>query len=81
MTSAILGVVPKEQAGLASALLNASRQLGGVLGVAILGSLLPSSNDSLSFFVGMRTALLLVAIVFFCSGLLTVIYVHPNRRA
>lgn len=40
ITSAVLGAVPKERAGVASGLLNASRQLGGVVGVALFGAMM-----------------------------------------
>lgn len=40
MTAAMMEAVPPEQAGLAAGLLNASRQLGGAVGVAGFGALL-----------------------------------------
>jgi MFS transporter, DHA2 family, methylenomycin A resistance protein len=58
ITTAILHAVPKSQVGVASALLNASRQLGGVLGVAILGSILGSLSEKSAFLAGMHIALL-----------------------
>jgi predicted MFS family arabinose efflux permease len=39
VTAAVLAVVPAERSGMAASILNTSRQLGGVLGVAILGAL------------------------------------------
>lgn len=45
-TEAIMGAVPKEHAGVGSAVNDATRQVGGALGVAILGSLLSSSYSS-----------------------------------
>jgi EmrB/QacA subfamily drug resistance transporter len=42
-TSAIMASVPREKAGQGSAIGNTMRQLGGALGVAILGSILSSS--------------------------------------
>jgi MFS family permease len=71
MTTAVLNAVPKSQVGVASALLNASRQLGGVLGVAILGSILGSLSDRSAFLAGMRIALLLVALLFLLGSMLT----------
>jgi EmrB/QacA subfamily drug resistance transporter len=38
-TEAVMSVVPREQAGSGSALTNTARQLGGALGVAVLGSI------------------------------------------
>jgi MFS family permease len=40
MTSAVMSAVGPQRAGLGSAMSNASRQLGGVFGVALLGTLL-----------------------------------------
>jgi len=39
VTSAVMGAAPQALAGIASATLNAGRQIGGVLGVAVLGGL------------------------------------------
>jgi MFS transporter, DHA2 family, methylenomycin A resistance protein len=39
VTSAVMGAAPQALAGIASATLNAGRQVGGVLGVAVLGGL------------------------------------------
>jgi predicted enzyme related to lactoylglutathione lyase len=41
-TEAILGVVPKEKAGIGSAINDATRVLGGTLGVAVIGSVYAS---------------------------------------
>lgn len=41
-TEAIMGVVPKEKAGIGSAVNDATRELGGTLGVAIIGSVFAS---------------------------------------
>ncbi len=53
----VLADVPKEQASIASALLNAARQMGGVLGVALLGAALGNSSS----IAGMQIALLITA--------------------
>jgi EmrB/QacA subfamily drug resistance transporter len=41
-TEAIMGVVPKEKAGVGSAINDATRELGGTLGVAVIGSVFTS---------------------------------------
>jgi EmrB/QacA subfamily drug resistance transporter len=41
-TEAIMGVVPKEKAGVGSAVNDATRELGGTLGVAVVGSVFAS---------------------------------------
>jgi EmrB/QacA subfamily drug resistance transporter len=45
-TEAILGVVPKEKAGVGSAVNDATRLLGGALGVAVMGSIYASLYGS-----------------------------------
>jgi EmrB/QacA subfamily drug resistance transporter len=46
LTNAILDDVPTEQAGIASALLNASREIAGLLGVTVIGAVLSTSKGS-----------------------------------
>ncbi len=41
-TEAIMGVIPKEKAGIGSAINDATRELGGTLGVAVIGSVFAS---------------------------------------
>lgn len=45
-TEAIMGVVPKEKAGIGSAVNDATRELGGTLGVAVIGSVFASLYGS-----------------------------------
>jgi EmrB/QacA subfamily drug resistance transporter len=45
-TDSIMGSLPKEKAGVGSAVNDTTRQVGGALGVAVLGSLLASSYRS-----------------------------------
>ncbi|GAA4990736.1 MFS transporter [Actinopolymorpha pittospori] len=52
LTTALLDAVDAERAGLASGLLNAARQLGGAVGVALSGALV-----GIGFVAGMRIAL------------------------
>jgi DHA2 family methylenomycin A resistance protein-like MFS transporter len=40
MTHAAIDHTPQERAGIGSAVLNASRQVGGVIGIALLGALI-----------------------------------------
>ena len=44
LTNAALGAVPQERAGMASALLNNSRELAGLLGITVIGAVLRSQQ-------------------------------------
>jgi MFS transporter, DHA2 family, methylenomycin A resistance protein len=44
MTSVVVGAAGRQHAGVASGVLNAARQAGGALGVAVLGSLLAGTG-------------------------------------
>ena len=46
VTSSVVAAVPREKAGAASAINNTSRQVGGALGVALLGAILTSAYRS-----------------------------------
>jgi EmrB/QacA subfamily drug resistance transporter len=46
LTNAVLGDVPTAQAGIASGLFNASREIGGLLGVTVIGAVLSASENS-----------------------------------
>jgi EmrB/QacA subfamily drug resistance transporter len=46
LTSAVLGAVPPARTGLASSVINTSRQIGGVIGVALLGALVQNQYAS-----------------------------------
>jgi MFS transporter, DHA2 family, methylenomycin A resistance protein len=70
-TTAVVDAAPPEQAGLASGVLNAARQVGGALGVALLGALL---ND------GARWSLWAGAAAYGCA-LLCALTVTSNPRS
>lgn len=72
-TEAVVSSAPDEKAGIASAVVNASRQTGGVLGVALLGSL--SGNEIVA---GPHTAGFVCAGSFLVGAALSLAYV---RRA
>ncbi len=58
LTSALLGSVEKSRSGIAAGVLNATRQTGSVLGVALFGSLVGQSGG---FVAGARISLLISA--------------------
>ncbi|QBD75667.1 DHA2 family efflux MFS transporter permease subunit [Ktedonosporobacter rubrisoli] len=71
LTSAHLGSVVREQAGIASGVLNASRQAGSVFGIAVLGSLLGSSTGQAAL-TGIHMALIVAGAALIISGVIAV---------
>lgn len=76
MTSAVIDAAPRERAGVASAALNAARQVGTVIGVALLGSLVA---DRAQFLPGFHVAMAIAAAAFLCGCVLTLAVVHRGR--
>jgi DHA2 family methylenomycin A resistance protein-like MFS transporter len=67
LVAVMLGSVPAEQSGLAAGTVSASRQVGGLLGVALLGGVVGHSPSD----AGVRVALGLGAAVMAVAALLT----------
>ncbi len=65
LTVVLLEAIPADQAGMAGGLLNASRQVGGTLAVAVFGALIAQRA---SFLSGMRASLLIAALALFAAG-------------
>jgi DHA2 family methylenomycin A resistance protein-like MFS transporter len=65
MAAAVLSAVPAGRTGMASATNNTARQVGGVFGIAILGSLLPAATGSgpygQHFIAGLHVGLIAIA--------------------
>ncbi|MEU9286590.1 MFS transporter [Streptomyces sp. NPDC048275] len=70
LTALLLEKVPAERAGVASGVLNASRQLGGALAVAVFGALVA---DRTGFVSGLHTSLLIAAATVAVSVVATVL--------
>lgn len=80
-TAAVMEAAPTERAGLASGTVNAARQVGGVVGVALLGSLVATRA---TFLPGLRVGMVVAAGAFFLGAVLTAGFVAPGaneRRA
>ncbi|MCA6124040.1 MFS transporter [Bradyrhizobium sp. WSM 1704] len=67
LTSTLLGSVEPQRAGIAAGVLNATRQTGSVLGVALFGSLV---GRSAAFITGLHAALVISAGVLLAAGAL-----------
>jgi MFS transporter, DHA2 family, methylenomycin A resistance protein len=77
LNSTMLGSVAKRQSGLASGVLNAMRQTGSVLGVALFGSLLGTGSSG--FAGGLHLALLIAAALSLCA--IAAVMIGVPRRA
>lgn len=78
MTAAVMLAAPREFAGIASGVLNAARQVGGVLGVALLGALIA---NRVQFTTGMHVALAIVAGTFLVGAMLARLCARRPREA
>ncbi|WP_063757851.1 MFS transporter [Streptomyces fulvoviolaceus] len=70
LTALLLEKVPAERAGVAGGVLNAARQLGGALAVAVFGALVA---DRTAFVSGLHTSLLIAAATVAASVVATVL--------
>ncbi len=73
----VLSSAPGERTGVASAVVNASRQVGGVLGVALLGSLVAGG----SFISGLHLAGYICAGTFLVGAVLSFSYLNASGKA
>ena len=62
MTTGVLTLSPPPMAGLASGILNAGRQVGGAVGVALMGTLVQMHSDR-GMLVSFTVALVLFGVV------------------
>jgi len=77
LTATVLGVMPTSQAGVASAVFNASREVAGLLGITVIGAVLTSRQGAAladgkapvdAFLTGYRSGLLLAAALVMAGG-------------
>jgi MFS family permease len=86
MTSAAMASVSIDKAGVGSGVLNSFRQVGGSLGIALMGAILvsyahPGSRNPQDFVNGLHAALLTSAGIAFAAAIVAVVLVKPARRA
>jgi len=83
VANAVMGAVPAAEAGVASGINSSMRELGGVLGVAVLASVFAHHGGyaSPATFVGGFTPALWVAVGFSALGILAALRTAAPRRA
>jgi EmrB/QacA subfamily drug resistance transporter len=87
-TAAVMGSVSVDKAGVGSAVLNSMRQVGGSLGIAMMGAIVaaslhvPASDPQAApqFVRGFQHALLVAAGITFAAALIAVATVRKDRR-
>jgi MFS family permease len=85
MTAAAMASVPIDKAGVGSGVLNSFRQVGGSLGIALMGAILasyvvPGDRNPQDFVDGLHAALLTSAGIAFGAAAVAVVLVKPARR-
>ena len=77
--------VPVDKAGVGSAVLNACRQVGGSLGIAVIGAIMAAEigdrRSPEAFVDGFSTALLVAALIAFAGAALALATVRTHRTA
>jgi len=76
-TTAVMEGVPAERAGLASGAINAARQIGGVIGVAVLGALVAGGGA----ITGLRIALVIAGTAFLTGAAITALTIRHHPAA
>jgi EmrB/QacA subfamily drug resistance transporter len=80
VTAAAMGAVAVDKAGIGSAVLNSSRQVGGSLGIAVMGAIVASGTD---FLTGFHDALRVGALLCLVGAAVAVLAVrkieHPHH--
>jgi EmrB/QacA subfamily drug resistance transporter len=86
MTSAAMGAVPVDKAGVGSGVLNSFRQVGGSLGIALIGAILASylhhrpgtAAGAQDYVNGLHAALLMSAGITFAAALVAIVFVRTR---
>ncbi|HYL56675.1 MAG TPA: MFS transporter [Gemmatimonadales bacterium] len=76
MTAAVIEHTPKDRAGIGSAVLNASRQVGGVVGIALLGAMVGGH-----FIVGLHRGMVIAGALFLIGSWLSSVAVAREQGA
>ena len=83
-TAAAMKAVPRDKAGVGSAVLNAFRQVGGSIGVAMMGAIMASRASTppsvAGFLDGLHAALLVAAGIAFAGAIVAYILVRNTHH-
>jgi hypothetical protein len=88
-TAAAMGSVPVDKAGVGSAVLNSMRQVGGSLGIAVMGAIVAAQLHAprgdprapAQFVTGLHHALYVAAAIALCAAVVAVVTVRKYRHA
>jgi EmrB/QacA subfamily drug resistance transporter len=88
-TAAVMGSVPVDKAGVGSAVLNSMRQVGGSLGIAVMGAIIASQVSALpgtpeaaaGFITGFQHALVVASLIALAGAFLSIATVRKYRHA
>jgi EmrB/QacA subfamily drug resistance transporter len=89
MTAAAMSSVPVDKAGVGSGMLNTFRQVGGSLGIAVMGAILAAGSSSAladgatpvdAFVSGLHRALYTAAAIAFAAALIAAVTVRSHAR-
>jgi MFS family permease len=90
VTAAAMGSVPVDKAGVGSAVLNSMRQVGGSLGIAVMGAIVASGTaaalkagdtQSAAYLHGFHQALRVAALLAFIGAIVAVTLIRKNVHA
>jgi EmrB/QacA subfamily drug resistance transporter len=90
LTAMVLGAMPESEAGVASGIFNASREVAGLLGITVIGAILTARQSAAahaghdavdSFLSGYRAGLLVAAVLVAAGGAAAFIALRGARTA
>ena len=87
-TAAAMGAVAVDKAGVGSAVLNSSRQVGGSLGIAVMGAIVASQVDATAplplraeqFIDGYHLALYVASVIALCGAAVAILTVRKHEH-
>jgi EmrB/QacA subfamily drug resistance transporter len=82
-TAAAVRSVPVDKSGVGSAVLNSFRQVGGALGIALMGAIVANETGGRrtvdAFMAGFEASLLVAALIAFAGAIVAAVFVRPHE--